>query len=350
MSSAANVEGSGNEKSRWLVLANDTTASARLAAIAEPGFVLIAGSVLASILLSSLGLGSSEHYLYGRAVPDFRFAATVSFVGLALRYGFVFGLAFALGLWRRRPAYSWGMASGRRGFLSLIVVGILVGLLASLPIQILRLINAYLPLGPGTRFWALQARVPWNADFWLYMAVGSFVVVPVFEEVFARGYLLGRVRESFSAGSSLLLMAALFALAHGQYHHADVLAVSDEISLFLWSLCPGYAVYRTGSLIPGIVAHGIINTPVNCAGDWALLAASLLALGIWRKPVASWIGEIVRILREIDDRLPMLLGVIGYFLLMMTVSLFSWIAYVWLALLGILSVMGLFRRSAWRVA
>ncbi|MGH6889079.1 MAG: hypothetical protein ACREHF_07785 [Rhizomicrobium sp.] len=56
---------------------------------------------------------------------------------------------------------------------------------------------------------------------------------------------------------------------------------------------------------------------------------------------------IVRVLREGDDWLPTLLGVAAFFLLMMTVSLVSWAAYVWLGVLGVLSLAGLFRRSAW---
>src|SRR5262245_29984306 len=61
-----------------------------------------------------------------------------------------------LRLYSRMPLATLGGA----GLADLVGIGILVGLLASLPMQILRLVNAYVSLGPGTRFWALEARVP----------------------------------------------------------------------------------------------------------------------------------------------------------------------------------------------
>jgi Type II CAAX prenyl endopeptidase Rce1-like len=189
--------------------------------------------------------------------------------------------------------------------------------------------------------------VPWNADFWLYMAVGSFVVVPIFEEVYARGYLLGRLRESFSAGGALLLMAVFFAFAHGQYHHLDVLAVSDEASLLIWSLVLGYAVYRTGSLIPAIIAHGIANTPMTANFYWALLAISFLALIIWRRDVVSWLVRISELLRKIDDWAITLLGVAVFVAMMMTIGAAPWTPYVWLGVFALATAPGFFRRSAW---
>jgi membrane protease YdiL (CAAX protease family) len=319
-----------------------------VAAIAEPGFILIAGTVLASIVLPRLGVGDAGHYLYDLRKPDFQTAARIQFFSLAVRYGLVFILAFVVGVMRRRWSLaSYGLSNGGRALADLIRVGILLGLFASLPIQILRLANAYLPLGPGTRFWALQARVPWDAGFWLYMAVGSFVVVPIFEEVYARGYLLGRVRESFSAGGALLMMAVFFAFAHGQYHHFNALAAGDEASLLLWSLVLGYAVYRTGSLIPAIIAHAIINTPMTVNFYWALVAISLLALIFCRKAAVSWAVSIIGLLRNIDDWPMTLLGVVVFVAMMMTVGAAPWVPYVWLGVLGLATVPGLFRPSPW---
>lgn len=331
------------------MLRRDTAVTARVAAIAEPGFVLIAGTLLAGIALSRLKVGNTEHYLYGLAVPDFRSAAFVLFLNLLVRYVIVLGLAVLLGLWRGRSApASYGVTLGSRGLADLIGVGILLGLIASLPIQILRLANTYLSLGPGTRFWALEAKVPWNADFWIYMAVGSFLVVPIFEELYTRGYLLGRVRESFSAGGSLLVMAVFFAFAHGQYHHLDVLAVSDEASLLVWALIVGYAVYRTGSLVPAILAHAIINTSMTVNFYWALLVISVLALVARRKAVLSWIVGIAKMFIAVDDWLSTLLAVLVFVLMMMTIRATPWMVYIWLGVFCLGSVFGLTRRSAWR--
>jgi membrane protease YdiL (CAAX protease family) len=336
------------QQSRWMTLGQDTAVTARIAAIAEPGFVLIAGTLIAGVVLSRAGAGSAEGYLYGRSVPDFRSAGIVLFFDLLVRYAIVLGFAVMLGLWRGRssPA-TYGVTFGNRGIAGQIGIGGLVGLIASLPIQVLRLANTYLSLGPGTRFWALESRVSWNAGFWLYMAVGSFLLVPILEELYTRGYLLGRVRESFSSGGSLLIMAVFFALAHGQYHHLDILAVSDEATLFVWALILGFSVYRTGSLIPALVAHALINMPMTVDFYWVLLAVSVLALVVCGKATKSWIAGMARLFAEIDDWLPTLLAVVVFVLMMMTIRATAWMVYMWLGafLLGV--VPGLMRRSAW---
>lgn len=336
--------------SRWLVLNQDTAVTARIAAIAEPGFVLIAGTLLAGIVLSHTGTASVERYLYGRPVPDFRSAASILFRGIVVRYAIVLGLAFLIGIWRgRTSSVSYGVTQGSKGLTSQVGIGILLGLIASLSIQIIRLAKAYMPLGHGTRFWALESHASWNADFWLYMAVGSFLVVPILEELYTRGYLLGRVRESFSAGGTLLIMAVFFAFAHGQYHHLDVLALSDEASLLVWALILGFSVYQTGSLVPAIIAHMIINIPMSTDFYWTLLVASILALVMCRKAIVSWFVGIAKTFREVDDWLPTLMAVFLFALMMMTIRATSWMVYVWLGAFSLGSVPGLLRRSAWGI-
>jgi len=110
---------------------------------------------------------------------------------------------------------------------------------------------------------------------------------PVPEEFFTRGYLLGRARESFSAGGSLLVATVFFTVAHGQYRHTDTLAIGAQVSLLVWAAIAAYSVLRTASLVPAIIAHAIINVPMTVPARWAMLAVSLFALGLCRKPVDS---------------------------------------------------------------
>jgi membrane protease YdiL (CAAX protease family) len=333
----------------WFNLHQQSGAVDRIAAIAEPGFVLIAGTVLSRIALSHFGATSADHYLYDTPVPDFRSAASAQFVYLTARYGIVFAIAVLLGFVRgRSSAVSYGLTLGKRGLARLVGTGILIGLVATLPGQILRLVNQYHQLGPGTRFWALEARVPWDVSFWLYLAVGSYLVVPIFEEFFTRGYLLGRVRESFSPGGSLLVASVFFAVAHGQYRHIDMLAVGAEVSLFVWAAIVAYSVLRTASLLPAIIGHAISNVPMTVSFRWIVLALSLLALGLWLKPVASWAYGIIATLRQIDDWLFTLLAVTAVVLLLVTVGATSLTPYVYIAMLGFLSFLGVRHRSAWR--
>jgi len=134
----------------WLALPQDMAVSARLSAIGEPGFVLIAGTLLSGVVLSHLHLLSPGHYLFKTNNPDFASAATVLLIDLAVLYAFVLSFAALLGLWRGRSTLlSYGISRGHRRFDALLGTGILVGLTASLPEQILRVVNAYTPLGPA---------------------------------------------------------------------------------------------------------------------------------------------------------------------------------------------------------
>ncbi|MGH9441458.1 MAG: lysostaphin resistance A-like protein [Thermoanaerobaculia bacterium] len=332
----------------WFTLSPDTALTARLAAVAEPGFVLIAGTLLAKIALAEIAAGNAEHYLYNLPAPDFRSAALIQLLQLTVRFSFVLALAVGLGVWRgRSTAASYGVTLQKRSLPELVRVGILVGLIASLPEQVLRLMSEYVRLGPGTRFWALEARVPWDAAFWLYMAVGSYAFVPILEELFTRGYVLGRLRESFSAGGSLLATATFFTIAHGQYRHADALAIGAQASLFVWAGICAYAVYRTGSLLPAIIAHAMINVPMNLDARWGMLALSFLALPLWRRAISSWIRGIIDTFGRVHDWLATSLALVAIVVILVSVGLNARMPYIWMVVLGSASLLGLRRRSPW---
>lgn len=243
--------------------------------------------------------GNADRYLYG-AVPDFRSAAFSRLLALGIQYGIILVLAALLGRWRGRPdPASYGLTRGGRRWSGL--------------------------LGTG---------------------VGSFLFVPLCEELFTRGYLLGRVREAFSAGGSLIAMAVFFSFAHGQYRHVDPLSLGSELGLLLWSMALGYAVYRTESLLPAFVAHVMINVPIVLSVRWAALAISLLALVIGRRAVASWIRGFLRTFRAVDWAATTL-AVAAIVLLLTTIRLTSWMPFVWLGVLGLVSAVGLFGPSPW---
>jgi hypothetical protein len=99
---------------RWLALEPDPAPGARIAAVAEPGFVLIAGTLIAGIVLAKLGTTDADHYLYDLATPDFRAAAWIEFVVLSVRFGIVLALAVLIGWLRGRASF----AAGDRSFTS----------------------------------------------------------------------------------------------------------------------------------------------------------------------------------------------------------------------------------------
>ncbi len=82
--------------------------------------------------------------------------------------------------------------------------------------------------------------------------VDYVVLAPVFEELVFRGLLFGTLRRRFGLGTSALLSAGLFALAHG---YGWVGFASVLWSGVVWAL----AYEKTGSLLPGMAAHAINN-------------------------------------------------------------------------------------------
>lgn len=86
--------------------------------------------------------------------------------------------------------------------------------------------------------------------------VGSVIVGPVFEELTFRGIVFGACRRRFRWGLAALLSAALFGFVHGY----DVIGF---LSTF-WSGLIWASLYEaTGSLLPGMIAHGLNNLLVS---------------------------------------------------------------------------------------
>lgn len=338
-----------DDASPWLTLKRERSTHARLAAVVEPFIIILAATLAARFMLDRFGVADSDEFLFREgAQPDFLAAARSEGIWHGLRYGSVIMLAVAIGWWRgRRTAMSYGVSLGSGSLPDLVGTGLVLGLLLWLPLQLLQIIHEFAPLGTDTPFWALKDRVAWDREFWAYMAVGSFLVVPLVEEFTARGYVLGRIRESYSGGAALVLMAIFFALAHGQYHSLEALMVGQLLLLTLGSITLGYSVYRTGSLVPAIVAHGLMNVPLTLEWRFGAAAAGLVALVLWRRAVAEWLRAIGRLLKESDDWLAALpaIGLIAFALLTLRVA--PWAPYAWLGLFLVIAIAGLRTRSPW---
>ena len=84
------------------------------------------------------------------------------------------------------------------------------------------------------------------------------IAAPLFEEMIYRGYILSKLRVSFSDNISILLSGLLFGLAHWDPFFApfDLYQTgAATIGGFLY----GWLRIRTGSLWPGIICHSLWN-------------------------------------------------------------------------------------------
>lgn len=104
----------------------------------------------------------------------------------------------------------------------------------------------------------------WETPSVMAVSVLEYVIfAPIFEELAFRGLLFAMLRRRFEFLPAALISTSLFALAHG---YSVIGFLSVFWSGFLWA----WTYERTGSLIPGMVAHATNNLLV-CLTMMALL-------------------------------------------------------------------------------
>ena len=104
----------------------------------------------------------------------------------------------------------------------------------------------------------------WGTPPVIAVSILEYVVfAPIFEELAFRGLLFAMLRRRFEFLPAALISTSLFALAHG---YSLIGFISVFWSGFLWA----WIYERTGSLIPGMVAHAMNNLLV-CLTVMALL-------------------------------------------------------------------------------
>lgn len=117
-----------------------------------------------------------------------------------------------------------------------------------------------------TSHWAewFDADLVWASPSMTAISLIEYVVfAPLFEELVFRGLLFAILRRKFSFLPAALISAVIFGVAHG-YGLVGLLSVCWSGLLWAW-------IYeKTGSLLPGILAHAINNLLV-CLAVMALL-------------------------------------------------------------------------------
>ncbi len=104
----------------------------------------------------------------------------------------------------------------------------------------------------------------WGTPPVMTVSILEYVIfAPIFEELAFRGLLFAMLRRRFEFLPAALISTSLFALAHG---YSLIGFISVFWSGFLWA----WLYERTGSLIPGMVAHAMNNLLV-CLTVMALL-------------------------------------------------------------------------------
>lgn len=274
---------------------------------------VIAISTLAALQAQKLispGLGETLGLISGTA-PDYIASSLAMLKQFAVQYGVALVIILALAATRKRnTAKAYALTSRPVGLFGLIVLGVIAGFIVSIPTQAIFLAKEIWPLGTDTVLWTVMESNPWDMSFWIFAATGSFVIVPVIEELMWRSYTLGRLVEAFKPGAALLLSSLIFASLHVQYLvNGDFLGYVTMASVIIAAIIFGLLTLTTGSVLPAIIAHVILNIPMTTEFGVARLAIGLLLVLIFAKPLARYISLLFSIIARLDTLVMLLLCV-----------------------------------------
>lgn len=170
--------------------------------------------------------------------------------------GYCLMLAFAVSVLRQRGARfrrSMGLTMRPRGRL------IIVGVVAFLAFQPFRIMYSTLVLwlfnwlGLPQEQHPIVDQLTKPLENWLAAALVLSVVVsaPFFEELFFRGFFFQALRKYLRPWPATALAGGLFALVHGSAFQVTL--------IFPLGLLLAYLMEKTGSLIPCITVHFLVN-------------------------------------------------------------------------------------------
>ncbi|GAB4196891.1 MAG: hypothetical protein OHK0022_14800 [Roseiflexaceae bacterium] len=159
---------------------------------------------------------------------------------------------------RREPLAEIGLQANRP--MNLVLTGIGLGVLVLIGNVVLGLLLNALGIrqNQSDQYPLFRGDYAGQALFFITAAV----LAPVGEEVLFRGYVFNALRQSYATrpwGLALAfgLSALLFSLAHSLAATRDVIGLL--IPTFVMGLLLAWGTYRTGSVIPAIIAHAMNN-------------------------------------------------------------------------------------------
>ncbi len=235
---------------RWLMVGGSSMPpvwSGRVGAIV----LLRGGAAAVVVLVALLTIGGNSTLFMGMALP----LLYLPFLWLTSRHllrptGMGFGQGFGL----RLVPGGWA--------------GLVLAVLMLVTIQLL--LEWGLSVGAGALNFSIHwtewfdPDLAWGSGSRLGIALMEFLVfAPVFEEIVFRGVLFGSLRRKFGFGVSAVLSASVFAVAHGY-------GVLGFVSVLLSGVIWAWGYEKTGSLLPGMVAH-VTNNLLVCSAVMLIL-------------------------------------------------------------------------------
>ena len=121
------------------------------------------------------------------------------------------------------------------------------------------------------------------------MAVLSFLLVGVAEEIIFRGFLFNGMRKTGRLTVAIVVSAITFGMGHMVNlltGHATAETLVQMIFAVAWGFLFTFAYLKGGSLLPCIAIHGLIDAfsvfaRDNAAADWAYIIATVVIAVIY---------------------------------------------------------------------
>jgi membrane protease YdiL (CAAX protease family) len=287
---------------QWKLLSS-LNASTEVLAVLTVGAALtglILDAVLSPRLKAYTGMPSSE------TTNTYLLAGMTAFEQL-VEFTLYLVPAFVLGRLRyRSPAHAYRLTLNGVPLFRLVFIGVLLYCVASLPTAATHLAHHYVNFGEGARHWHYTQELPRNFGYLLFNLAANLVLPPLFEETFFRGYVLTRWSSVFGPAAAILLCSLFFCLVHTQYLIADSYANAILLTTFFQTVSYGYVAYRTGSLLPPIVAHSLANSPFNAPFEGYLhlnqasIVVMLVVVFVYRRAVVDYARSFLGLFRSAD--------------------------------------------------
>lgn len=261
----------------------------RFAAVLEVLGVYLAGNLVVGWLVQGLDLNPVNPLATFRV--DISDAALLTASRqlaalLLLQYAGWFLLIIPLNAWhRRRGPAAYGLTRSGWSWPALALAGVgAVALTYWLTLGV-SLLNAHYHLGETVAWRQALFDTSWQRwEFWVFMGVGSWGMVALLEELFFRGYCQRRLAEDWGDGPAIVGIACLFLFAHSQYLRPDLYNLGTALSLLGLAIGFGVVFAVTRSIVPGFIAHALINMPLTPLWQGIAMAACVIVAAlVWRR-------------------------------------------------------------------
>jgi membrane protease YdiL (CAAX protease family) len=279
----------------------------KAAAILEVMGVYVVGQTLGMVLFALLG--SLINIPLKNPLLGITASATQSdllritwqlLVLLLCQYAGWMGLAFAVGWWyRRRTPAQYGLTMAGKSLSFYLKTGVVLFAVAEIFTMILSALNTLVPMGEQIAWREAIYKLDWTTPaFWLFMAVGSYGLIPILEELFYRGYIQTRLEEDFGAVVAIPAAALLFFLSHSQYYILNAFNIGMILTGIFGAIAYGYIFYRTRSLLVTIIAHALVNIPIRGIGLWVEIIVMLIVIVFARREIHRALVDFWSLLRS----------------------------------------------------